>query len=152
MKEINKLEDIKNKNPYEDIINLPHPTSKRHPRQPMEARAAQFSPFAALTGFSDEIKETERITRKEITLTEESLERLDQILNELEPSKKATIKVTYFLKDQKKTGGTYQEITGTLKKIDTYKKIIEIQDKIQIPIKDIVNIERIDLSNNENLL
>ena len=60
--------------------------------------------------------------------------------------------MTYFLKDQKKTGGTYQEITGTLKKIDTYKKIIEIQDKIQIPMKDIVNIERIDLSNNENLL
>ena len=89
--------------PYDDIINLPHPTSERHPRMPMAARAAQFSPFAALTGYEDAVHETARLTSIRAELTEEEKSILDAKLQRLLPGAKAAF--TFFRPDGKKEGG-----------------------------------------------
>ena len=96
-----------NKFNYEDIINLPHHTSTKHPRMTKSARAAQFSPFAALTGYDDAIKETGRLTDKKIELTEEEKlilnDKLLTINNNLKNNPKVII--TYFEHDKTKEGG-----------------------------------------------
>ena len=91
---------------YEDIINMEHPTSKKHPRMSMYARAAQFSPFAALTGHDDAVKEAARQTERFIELDEDSLARLNDKLNMIEENIDADIPVsiTYFVPDERKDG------------------------------------------------
>ena len=145
MKETLKLEDTKDKFPYEDILYRPHPTSKNHPRQPMESRAGQFSPFAALTGYGDAVKETERTTEEETYLEEDRKNKLDEVLQLLniikEPQK---VEVTYFQKDRYKKGGSYSIKSGIYKRVDSYKNVFEFQDKTKISIQDIVKIEIIN--------
>ena len=142
MKETDKSEDIRDKFPYEDILYEEHPTSKKHPRQSMEARAGQFSPFAALTGYGENIKETERTTEEEQYLEEDKKEKLDEVLQILRQSpEKEQVAVTYFIKDTKKKGGSYSEKRGIYKRVDSYKGTFDFQDKTKIPIKDIVKIE-----------
>ena len=108
---------------YDDIINLPHHESKKHPRMSLDARSAQFAPFAALTGYDEAIKETARQTDKRIEINEE----LKRILNEKlqlikkEIHTKPKIIVTYFVSDSKKEGGKYITITGNVIKIDENK-------------------------------
>lgn len=127
---------------YEDIINLPHPISKRHPQMDISQRAAQFAPFAALTGYEENIKESARLTDKRIEIDEE----LKVILNNkiqliIEYIKeKPEITFTYFIYDNKKSGGKYVNITGIVKKIDTIEEYIILTDKTKIPIKEIINI------------
>lgn len=129
---------------YNDIINLPHYVSKKHPQMPIEERAAQFAPFAALVGYEDEIEETARITTKRIELNEEEKNMLDMKLNVLKEQMKVQIypeiKVIYFIADVRKEGGKYINISGTIKKIDEFKQVIILDDKTEIPIKDIINI------------
>ena len=129
---------------YNDIINLPHYVSKKHPQMPIEERAAQFAPFAALVGYEDEIEETARITTKKIELNEEEKNMLDMKLNVLKEQMKVQIypeiKVIYFIADVRKEGGKYINISGTIKKIDEFKQVIILDDKTEIPIKDIINI------------
>ena len=119
---------------YKDIINLPHYTSKRYPRMSIEKRAAQFSPFQALTGYEEKIMETKRITEEKIEITDE----LKQILNEQIKEKyinKKSIIITYFIKDKTKKGGTYKKEKGLIKKIDNYnKQIIQKRDILQSKI------------------
>ena len=106
-------------NNYEDIINLPHHSSTKHKRMPKETRAAQFAPFAALTGHNDAIKETERLTERKIELSEEEKNNLNtklQILNDIIQTH-PEINITYFKKDNKKTGGKYITYKGILKHI-----------------------------------
>lgn len=141
MKETNKWEDIKSDFPYKDILYLEHPTSKKHPRQPMTSRAAQFSPFAALTGYEDAVKEVARYTSKKKELEEEEKEKLDEEIKKIK--KDEQIKVTYFVKDKKKEGGEYQKIIGLYQKIDTYHSLLELDHKRKIPLSDIVKITRI---------
>lgn len=145
MNEMDKWEDIKDNFPYMDILELEHPTSKNHPRQPMESRAGQFSPYAALTGYGDAVKETERFTWDEMILDEDRKARLDEIMLYLQNStKKEFIRILYFVKDKYKKGGSYKEIEGTFKKVDSYKNLFQLEGKINIPTKDIVKIEIIN--------
>lgn len=137
------MKNISTDNKYDDIINLPHHTSSKHPRMSMIDRAAQFSPFAALTGYDAAVKETARLTDERIELDDSSKMELDERLRlvqeNLEDAPEVTI--TYFKPDDKKSGGAYLSVTGTVKKIDDYGKSVIMQDKQKIPIEEIIQIE-----------
>nr|WP_325188438.1 hypothetical protein [uncultured Oscillibacter sp.] len=124
--------------PYDDIIDLPHPTSERHPRMPMANRAAQFSPFAALSGYDDAVKETARLTDGKIELTEEEKANLDARLQLLEPGIAASF--TYFQPDSRKQGGAYVTASGEVKRIDGIAREIILMDGRRIPIDDILEV------------
>jgi len=127
---------------YEDIINLPHHESLKHPQMSKQARAAQFAPFAALTGYSEAIKETTRQTDKKIDI-DESLKNLlnNKLKIILENIKdKPEITFTYFVYDNRKSGGKYISTIGNVKKIDMIEKYIMLVNKVKIPINEIINI------------
>lgn len=125
---------------YDDIIDLPHPTSARHPRMSMAERAAQFSPFAALTGHGAAIRETARVTDRKIELTEDEKAVLDEKLCLLlETGGEAVF--TWFLPDEKKDGGTYAAAVGRIKKIDLKERRIILEDRTVISVEDILRIE-----------
>lgn len=128
--------------PYDDILHLPHPTSKRHPRMPIADRAAQFSPFAALTGHKAAIEETARVTDRRIELDEDAKEQLDQTLQLLleRIDEQPEITVTWFSPDKKKAGGQYHTATGKLKRIDTQESRLILTDGNQIPLEDLLEI------------
>ena len=132
---------------YNDIINLPHYEPKKHPRMNRTMRAAQFAPFAALTGYGDAVKETARYTEKRIELNEEEKEVLNdklQILqNEIESNPQVTI--TYFVPDIRKEGGEYITITGNIKRIDEYNGKIIFVDRAEVRINDIVDVKKIKI-------
>ena len=129
---------------YDDIINLSHHISKKHPKMSMEDRAAQFAPFAALVGYEDAVEETARITTKRIELNEEERNALDiklQMLNEqIRIQIYPNVVIMYFVPDLKKDGGKYIKISGTVKRIDEYKQLIILDDKTEIPISEIISI------------
>lgn len=125
---------------YEDIINLPHPEPKHHVRMSIYARSAQFAPFAALTGYEDQVYETGRLTNKKHELTEEEMLHINDCLVEISENKNVKVHVTYFLKDEKKSGGKYFNLEGIVKKLDKYKRQITIDD-VKIAIDDIYRIE-----------
>lgn len=130
-------------NQYEDIINLPHHVSPTRPQMPMSDRAAQFAPFAALTGYDAAIKETGRLTDEKIELDEDSLTALDmkyQLLMEaLDEAPKVTI--TYFQPDERKAGGKYITATAAVKKVDDFERRITMQDGTKIPMDDVLSID-----------
>ena len=125
---------------YDDIINLPHPTSARHPRMPIADRAAIFSPFAALVGHGAAIEETARLTDQRIELTEEEKALLDEKLRLLAETGGVGA-FTWFLPDERKDGGAYVTNLGTVKKIDPLEGRIILTNRTVIPIKDILEIE-----------
>ena len=133
----------KPRNPYEDMLELPHPVSKTHPQMPRRDRAAQFAPFAALTGYEEAVREAARLTEEKMILDEDSKEQLDWKLRCLQEKvkEKPTITVTYFLKDEKKKGGKYVTVTGVLKKIDSYTHQFVLESGEEIPVEDIVSLE-----------
>ena len=124
---------------YDDIIRLPHPTSRKHPRMSMEERAAQFAPFAALTGFGGVIRETGRLTDKQVELGESDQVELERVLTFLNSQEEEhpMIKVTYFLPDTYKEGGTYVTVTGHLKRIDQVEGALLLWEGVRVPIQDI---------------
>ena len=127
---------------YDDIIALPHPEPRTHPRMSLHDRAAQFSPFAALTGHSAAIAETGRLTDSRITLDESEIARVDaalQRLRELLPQAPA-VSITYFVPDERKAGGSYQTVTGTARRIDTANGVLLLTDQRAILIPDIFNV------------
>lgn len=128
--------------PYDDIIHLPHHVSAARPRMPVADRAAQFSPFAALTGHGATINETARLTEQQKELSEDSKAALREKLNLLADkiADHPEIAVTYFQPDAKKAGGSYITAAGTFKKIDDYKHLIVLMDGTKIPIYDILEI------------
>lgn len=128
---------------YDDIINLPHHVSKTHPHMSLADRAAQFSPFAALTGYEEAIKEAGRIVDEKIELSEEEKEEINRKLNYLNEHKKDNIQITitYFLKDMKKNGGSYRQITSNLKRLDEIEKTILLADNTILRIDDIRKIQ-----------
>lgn len=137
------MADLKNSHEYDDIIALPHPTSKTHPRMSNEDRAAQFSPFAALTGHEAAIKETARLTDRKIDLDEYEKERLDEKLQVIAENLNSDMEVTitYFVPDEKKDGGAYRTVTGCVRKIDSYENKLVMRDKTVIPVDQIFGIE-----------
>ena len=128
---------------YSDIINLPHHVSKNHPQMSREARAAQFAPFAALTGYDDVIHETARLTDRQVELEEYDSERLNRIFSELMDclEEHPVVTVSYFKSDEHKAGGAYVTVTGQLKKIDTYEQIMKMEDGTVIPIGSIMDLQ-----------
>ena len=128
---------------YDSIMNLPHHVSKTRPQMPMSDRAAQFAPFAALTGYDSVIKEIGRLTDEKIELDEEALTALDmryQILIDALDDK-PEITITFFKADEHKKGGKYLAVTGTVKKIDAFERLIVMQDGVKIPMDDVLSIE-----------
>ena len=128
---------------YEDIINLPHHVSSTRPQMSMLDRAAQFSPFAALTGYDAAIKETGRLTDEKIELDEDTKAALDMkqaYLIEM-IDEQPEISITYFLPDTKKSGGAYVTVTGNLKRFDEYERLLILTDGKKIPMDDIADIE-----------
>lgn len=107
---------------YDDIINLSHPTSKKHPRMPIRDRAAQFAPFAALVGYDDAVEETARVTDEMVEQSEEMKAVIDHKLRYLSEriGEMPTVLVTYFLPDEKKSGGEYKIFEGRIKRLDDY--------------------------------
>ena len=131
---------------YSDIINLPHPVSKKHPQMSLYDRAAQFSPFSALTGHEAAIAETGRLTEERTELDEDAKERLDEklqyLLSRLQVcgSEGLPIRVTHFVPDEKKEGGAYQEYTGSLKRLDAYARALIFSDATEISLDAVYDI------------
>ena len=130
-------------NGYEDIINLSHYEFKNHKRMAIENRSAQFAPFSALCGYSEEIIETARLTERRLIITEDRKDILNNKLNIVENNinNKCEIEVNYFLKDNKKLGGSYLEHKGIVKKIDKIKKLLIFEDGNKIKLEDIFDIK-----------
>lgn len=127
---------------YNDIIDLPHHVSKTRPQMDMIERAAQFSPFAALTGYDAAVKETARLTDSRVILDEESKTVLDAKLQILfdHIAARPEITVTYFQPDLLKEGGQYISKTGCIRKIQPVERIIVFTDSVALKIDDIVDI------------
>ena len=128
---------------YSDIINLPHHVSKNRSQMSMRDRAAQFAPFAALTGYDDVVKETARLTYKKIELLDEQVAILNEkilLLNE-KIKDNPEITIIYFIPDKKKEGGAYISVKGIVKKIDEYNKLITMQDGRKIDMENIFDIQ-----------
>ena len=128
---------------YDDIIDLPHPTSKKHPRMSRQNRAAQFSPFAALTGYDVAIRETARITEDRRELSDDAAVELNYKISLLQQEQAGVkkIKVIYFRQDTTKDGGAYREEDGDFKRIKSSEGILELTNGIQVPLEDIFKIE-----------
>lgn len=141
------------RNPYEDIINLPHHTSTSRPRMSAHDRAAQFSPFAALTGYSSAITETARLTNHRIELDESIKADLNDKLAILQDQleEQPEVSITYFKPDLKKSGGAYITASGWVKKIDQYKRTVIMADATIIPMDDIFEMEGELFSRFDNL-
>ena len=129
--------------PYDDILHLPHPTSKRHPRMPIVDRAAQFSPFAALTGYDAAVRESARVTEQRIELDEgvkaELNARLNCILEHL--PEHPQVSITYFMPDEKKSGGAYRTVTGAVRKLDGFAKTLTLVDGTVVPVEEMIHVE-----------
>ena len=128
---------------YDEIINIPHFDPVNHNRMSMTERAAQFSPFAALTGYSESIKETARLTKGKIELSEDIKYEIDMKLQLIEDhiKEKPEVSVLYFIKDKKKSGGDYNEYSGVIRRIDKVNGKIIFQDKKVIDLNDIIDIK-----------
>ena len=131
------------KKSYEDIINLPHHVSATRPQMSLHDRAAQFSPFAALTGHEAAIEETARLTEQRPELEEDAKEKLDRVLSELVRciEERPIIHITFFKQDKRKDGGTYLSSTGRVYKLNINKRLIVMEDGTEINFDDILNIQ-----------
>lgn len=129
-----------NNHQYDDIINLPHHVSQTRPRMSMTDRAAQFSPFAALASFDAAIREMGRLTEQRIELTEDSREELDRRQQPLVEhlSEHPEVSVTYFVSDERKSGGAYVMVSDGVKKIDRYQRLLVLNDDLWIPLNEII--------------
>ena len=135
-------------NKYDDIINLPHHVSPTRPQMSMHDRAAQFSPFSALTGYDAAIKETGRMTEKRIEPDEDELQilnmKLKLLIDNIDEEPEVTF--TYFKPDERKSGGKYVEAFGVVKKADEFNRLIVMQDGEKIKMDDVVEISFSDMS------
>ena len=129
--------------PYEDIVDLPHHVSKKHPQPTMADRAARFAPFAAITGYEEMVLEEARVTDDRIEMDESSKaalnEKLNMILEFLD--EQPEVSITYFEPDKRKAGGAYVTVTGTVKRIDEYEHLVIMTDGKKINIDEIYNLQ-----------
>lgn len=130
---------------YDDILSLPHPVSKTHPPMPRAERAAQFSSFAALTGYEEIVAESARLTEARAELDRDALEALDAALRAVasEIDARPEVELRYFVPDKKKAGGRYETLRGRVKKIDEQASLLLLEDGKKIPLGDIASIEKI---------
>lgn len=128
---------------YEDIIYLPHPVSRNHPPMPVGDRAAQFAPFAALTGYEEAVEEAARLTECRIELDRDRIEELDRELRRLREhiKERPEADIVCFKADERKTGGALVTLSGRVKKIDEYEGRLIMADGSVIAIEDIYGID-----------
>lgn len=128
---------------YDDIINMPHHVSSTRPRMSAIDRAAQFSPFAALTGYDVSIKESARLTGERLELDDSQKEDIGDKLRFVTEQLDADteMRITYFLPDTRKAGGEYVTVSGVVKKIDEYERMIILIDGKQIPIDEVIDVD-----------
>ena len=128
--------------PYEDIINMPHHRSGKHPHMSMEERAAQFSSFAALTGHKEAVREKARQTEQRVELDEDQKAYLDKKLWEIRQGrhKGKETEFTVFYPDKTKSGGEYIKVTGVVKTVEAYEKVIRLENGKSLKISDIIDI------------
>ncbi len=128
---------------YDDILSLPHPVSSHRKRMTGLQRAAQFAPFAALTGFDAAIGETARLTDRQVALGEKDLMELDEKLRFLSETRgeHPALTVTYFLPDEKKAGGAYVTVGGALKKLRLFERELILTDGTAIPLDAILHLD-----------
>ncbi|HJB29539.1 MAG TPA: YolD-like family protein [Candidatus Blautia faecavium] len=124
---------------YKDMLDMPHHVSVTHPQMSMDRRAAQFSPFAALTGYGNAVEEAARLTDQKAELTDELLDMINRQLTLLSRhlQEKPVIRITYFQMDDRKDGGSYTTVTGIVKKIDKITKMITMDNGTEIPMGEI---------------
>lgn len=143
-----KQDDTRVTDSYEDIINLPHPEPRTHPRMPRENRAAQFAPFAALSGYEDAVNETARLTDERIELNEDAKDALNDAMRRiqfsLQKGEHASLEITYFIPDERKAGGRYETVSGTVRKVDAGIGYLFLMDGQQIRIRDIFSVKITD--------
>lgn len=131
------------RHPYEDILYVPRPTTHVRPPMPRQDRAAQFAPFAALTGHDAAIRETARTTQARRQLSEDEkliLDRKQQFLLE-QVHQYPQVTVTYFQPDTRKAGGAYQVFTGHVRALDTFRRLLRTMEGKDIPVDDIMDLE-----------
>lgn len=130
------------KHPYADLLDRPRPTQHFRPPMARQERAAQFAPFAALTGHYAAIQETARVTQSRIQLTEDEKERLDykQQLLQAHIAQHPAVTVTYFLPDEKKDGGEYRILSGQLRGINLHRRMLRLMDGTEIALENIVEL------------
>ena len=128
---------------YDDIFNLPHHVSNTRPHMSMHDRAAQFSPFAALTGYDDTVRETARLTDEKLELTADRINDLNQKIAFLKEhaEERPEITVEYFIPDEKKSGGKYVTLLGKFRRIDEYNHNMVFTSGEEIPLNDIFEID-----------
>lgn len=125
---------------YSKIINLPHHRSATRPHMSREDRAAQFSPFSALTGLGAAIDETARETISMPELSEDEKENIDRALQDAVANPEQALTITYFVPDAHKEGGSFCTVTGPVKKLDPYDGTVQLMDERKIRIKTIVDV------------
>ena len=127
---------------YDDIIHLQRPLSKKHPPMPMAKRAAQFLPFAALTGFEGEIAEAARLTEEARSLGEDALMALDEQLSLLRQrmGEQPAVSVVRFVPDERKAGGRYETVTGRLRRLDEANRVLILTDGLRIDLDTIAEL------------
>ena len=128
---------------YDDIIDLPHHVSEKHPQMPLADRAAQFSPFAALTGYDAAIVETARPTDARRELSEEQKQIINRKLHDLQEHIQFApcVTVVFFQPDARKAGGTYRIVSGCVKKVNDTLAVLEMADGLSIPFQDILSLD-----------
>jgi len=129
---------------YDDIINLPHHQSMDRPHMSLHDRAAQFAPFAALTGYEESIEETARLTEERIVLDEMEVEKINERLFDISRhiSEKWNVSITYFKPDISKKGGAYLTDIGTVKKIDENEKVLIMDNGVKIALEQIIDVKK----------
>lgn len=128
---------------YDDILFLPHPTSKKHPRMSAQERAAQFSPFAALTGHQAVLREAARQTQERRVLDEYEQDALARKLALLQEhlAEEPEVQLSYFKEDARKAGGEYVRQEGRVKKLDLYRRVLLMADGTRVPLDDLFGME-----------
>lgn len=139
-KETNKFMNPEEMHKYDDILELPHHVSKSRPQMPVADRAAQFAPFAALSGHYEAVKEAARQTDARIEMDESCRAMLDRKLQEIQKQPDRSVSVTYFVPDLKKPGGSYVTVTGRVGRIDGNGRRVILADGTCIPADDIIEI------------
>ena len=128
---------------YDDIIHLPHPTSERHPRMSRQERAAQFSPFAALTGLGAALQESARMTERRLIPDEYEQAELDKKLQDLRENlpRQPAVVITHFVPDDRKEGGSYRRTEGRVRKLLEFERQLVLTDGTTLAIEDILELE-----------
>ena len=127
---------------YKDMVTRPHPDPKYHTRMPMENRAAQFAPFAALTGYEEAVEEAHRLTDHRPELSEEENDALDRALQQALEEKEKPVTITRFIPDARKEGGRIVTKKGRIRRLDAYHRRLVMEDGEKIPLGEVLELKR----------